>query len=91
MVRSQTSPVDLHLLDSCRADTIAELEKKTWCGQNVALDRAPSPRAAVHGDGQGSSALAIEPATGDGIEILANEADGVCRVLGCHDHEVALP
>lgn len=90
MVGPQSAAMDLHPLDPGGPYAIAKLQKESGRGQNVTLDSAATPGTTIHCDGKRSRALAVEPPTGDGVEILTDKADGVGRVLGQHNHPIAV-
>ena len=77
MMRLKVAPENLDLLNAGRTNSVAKFQEESGGSQYVALDRCPSPGAAVDRNGQWSIALSVEPATGHGVEVLADEADGV--------------
>jgi len=65
---------DADVLDAGGEDAVAELEEKPRAGDDVHLDGAAAPGAAIDGGGGGGESLAVEIAAGDLVKVVAEGA-----------------
>src|SRR3984885_10056175 len=79
-----------NLANASGQNTVAEFQPEPARGNNVALDGCAAPRATVDSHAHGRHTLGIEPAAPDPIVRTTQHPDGVLRILGGYEDNVAV-